>query len=88
MTIDAMIRDLNSNLQASSCDDSIEGVHEDSRSMRSLRPQVNLCLKIKYCEKEKFKFDITIHYPSICVGTIYFHEVIAKISQQNELTSF
>ena len=53
MTMDAMIRDLNSNLQASSCDDSIEGVHEDSRCMRSLSPQVNLCLKIKYYEKEK-----------------------------------
>ena len=47
MTMDAMIRDLNSILQASSCDDSIESVHEDSRCMRSLRPQVNLCLKIK-----------------------------------------
>ena len=47
MTMDAMIRDLNSNLQASSCDASMESVHEDSRCMRSLRPQVILCLKIK-----------------------------------------
>ena len=54
MTMDAMIRDLNSNLQASSCDHSIESVHEDSRCMRSLRPQVILCLKIK-TEKEKIQ---------------------------------
>ena len=61
MTMDAMIRDLNSNLQVSSCDDSIESVHKDSRCMRSLRPQVNLCLKIKIlCER---KIQISYHNP-------------------------
>ena len=75
--------DLNSNLQASSCDESIESLHADSRCHVVIKA-------LSYFKFEnvnvlwKKNVDITINYPYVW----YENKVVVKVSQQDELTKF
>ena len=74
--------DLNSNLQASSCDESIESLHADSRCHVVIKALSYF--KFENVVKKNDKFDITIHYPYVW----YENKVIVNVSQQDELTKF
>ena len=73
------------NLQASSCDDSIESLHADGRCQVVIKASSYLKFEnVNVMRKKNDKFNIIIHYP--CVW--YENKDNAKISQQDELTKF
>ena len=70
--------DLNSNLQASSWDESIESLHADSRCLVVIKAQGYLKFEnLNVMRKKNDKFNITIHYPYVW----YENKVIVKVSK-------
>ena len=79
--------DLNSHLQVSSCDDSIESLHAYSHCHVVIMASSYFMFENdKNIMRTKNSYLISQSIIPICMRTIHVHEVIAKISQQNELT--
>ena len=81
--------DLNSNLQVSSCDDSIKSLHAYSRCHVVIKAWSYFMFENdKNIMRTKISNLISQSIIPIFMRTIHVHEVIAKISQQHELTNF